>query len=293
MRYEGDIYSPNIAGDDFILQCTIGCSHNRCTFCYMYKTKTYRVRQLNEIFQDIALAKAKYGDLEKVFLADGDALGMKTADLLAILDCLYNTFPSLSYVGVYASAINIADKTLDDLTKLRNHGLIEAHLGIESGDNEVLRAIRKGVTSTGLLQAGLKIRQAGIKICTTIILGMAGRSPERALAHAQNTARLCNEIQPDEVGLLTVIVQPGTELYEAVQRNQFEIPKDMEILKELSVLIRHLDLKHSGITSIHPSNCICLEGWLPDDKEIILSRLEHIIANKDSSQLRARVTKRV
>jgi len=292
MRYEGKIYSPHIAGDDYVLQCTIGCSHNQCTFCYMYKDKEYRIRELNEILEDIDLAKEYYSDVSKVFLADGDALSMPVADLIKILETLYNTFPNLTYVGIYASAVSIQKKTLAELIELQQHGLVEAHLGVESGDEELLRDIQKGVSREEMIQAGKKIRQAGINLFVTVILGLGGRT-SKAQQHAKNTALICNEIQPDYIGILTIIVQPGTELYEKTQREEFEIPESMEILEEMRLMIYGMELEHSGITSIHPSNYIYLEGLLPKDKGKLLQTLTQIIDGKNQSRLRTRNTEGV
>ena len=286
MQYEGNIYSPNIEADDLVLQCTIGCSHNQCTFCYMYKSKKFRVRSLDEILKDIDLAKDYYGDIEKVFLGDGDALIMPSDDLIIVLDYLYNSFPSLNYVGTYASAASILGKTPSELIKLHRHGLVEAHLGIESGDEEVLAAIKKGATYGELVEAGRMIRAAGIKLFVTVILGLAGRTP-RALEHARNTARICNDIQPDYIGVLTILVQPGTELYRKIQSGEFEIPSDIEILEEMRVLINNLYLISSGFTSIHSSNRLYIEGCLPDDKVEFLSNLSLVIDGKDTSRLRS------
>ncbi|MGL5514012.1 MAG: B12-binding domain-containing radical SAM protein [Sporomusa sp.] len=292
MRYEGDLYSPHIQGDDFILQCTIGCSHNKCTFCYMYKNKQYRVRPLHEIIEDIDAAKGYYGDVTKVFLADGDALNMPIEQLLTIVDYLYNTFAGLQYIGTYATAASILAKTPAELTQLKNHGLVEIHLGVESGDEEVLRAIRKGVSREEMIQAGRKIRQAGLQLFITVILGLAG-SKTNLWAHAKHTAQICNEIQPDYIGLLTIMVQPGTELYETMCNGQFLAPEDMEILEEMYIMIEAMKLEHTGITSVHPSNCIDLEGLLPDDKDRILQTLSRVIKNRDMSCLRSRKTERV
>ncbi len=292
MRYEGDIYSPHIAGDDYILQCTIGCSHNKCTFCYMYKNKKYRVRALPEILQDISLAKEHYGDLKKVFLADGDALSMPTEELIKILGALYNAFPGLSYVGVYASATSILNKTVAELTELKKHGLIEAHLGVESGDKEILKDIQKGVSQTEMIEAGRRIKQAGIALFITVILGLAGKSP-KAWDHAKNTAQICNEIQPDSIGVLTLIVQAGTEIYEKTQKGEFTIPEDIEILKEMCLLLEGIQVEHSGFTSIHPSNYIHVDGMLPEDQEEFIRMLTEIINKKDTSKLCARAMERV
>ncbi|NLB88231.1 MAG: radical SAM protein, partial [Syntrophomonadaceae bacterium] len=146
MRYEGNIFRPPSEARSYILQCTVGCTHNRCTFCAMYKDKKYRVRAMEEIKTDIRMAKQYYGDLEKVFLADGDALAMETSDLLEILDVLYKTFPSLRHVGVYASPDSILNKSMSELTALKAAGLTIAYLGVETGDPELLKEIRKGVT---------------------------------------------------------------------------------------------------------------------------------------------------
>jgi radical SAM superfamily enzyme YgiQ (UPF0313 family) len=258
----------------------------------MYKDKKYYVRELSEILKDIDLAKEYYGDVKKVFLADGDALSMPAEDLKKILAYLYAAFPSLTYVGVYASASSILNKTSAELLELQNHGLIEAHLGVESGDEEILRDIRKGVSYAEMVQAGRKIRKAGINLFATVILGLAGRTP-KAWEHAKKTARICNEIQPDYIGMLSIIIQPGTELYEKTQSGEFEIPEDMEILEEMRLMIQDMELEHSGITSIHPSNCIHLEGSLPEDKEELLQTLTRIIDSKDVSCLRPRATERV
>jgi radical SAM superfamily enzyme YgiQ (UPF0313 family) len=292
MRYEGNIYSPHIAGDDYILQCTIGCSHNQCTFCYMYKEKKYRIRELHEILEDIDLAKEYYGDVEKVFLADGDALSMAAEALIKILDYLYDSFPSLTYVGIYASAVSIQKKTLIELIELQKHGLVEAHLGVESGDEEILRDIRKGVSREEIIQVGRKIRHAGINLFVTVIVGLAGRTT-KAWEHARNTALICNAIQPDYIGILTIIVQPGTEIYEKTQRAEFEVPGNMEILEEMRLMIQGLELEHSNITTLHPSNCIYLEGLLPEAKDELLQTLAQIIDGKDLSRLRPRNTESV
>jgi len=285
-RYEGNIYSPNIEADDYVLQCTIGCSHNKCTFCDMYKDKKYRVRELDEIINDINLAKEYYGDIEKVFLADGDALTMATDDLSTVLDYLYNSFPSLKYVGTYASTASILGKTLPELIKLQNHGLVEAHLGIESGDEKVLSDIKKGVTYCEIVEAGKMIREAGIRLFATVILGLAGRTA-KAFEHARNTARICNDIQPDYIGVLTILVQPGTELYEKTQRGEFEVPTDMEIFEEMRAMMKGLYLENSGFTSIHSSNRLYIEGFLPADKGEFLNKLSLVIEGKDTSNLRS------
>lgn len=258
----------------------------------MYKDKQYRVRELNEILADIELAKEYYGDVNKVFLADGDALTMPTKDLVTILQHLYAAFPGLTYVGVYASAVSILGKMLSELQELQKYGLVEAHLGVESGDEEILQAVHKGVSGQAMVQAGRKVRQAGINLFITVILGLAGRTPA-AEAHARNTAQICNQIQPDYIGLLSIIVQPGTELYEKMQRDEFQVPADREILQEMRLMIENLDLENTGITSMHPSNCLYLDKVLPADKDELLQILTRVIEGKELHLLRTRDTDRV
>lgn len=292
MRYEGDIFSPHITGEDYILQCTIGCSHNQCTFCGMYKAKRYRIRNLQEILEDIDMAREYYGDIDKVFLADGDALTMTKHDLVIILDKLYKTFPGLAYVGTYASARSVLNKSISELNELRDHGLIEAHLGIESGDEEILRQIRKGVSYDEMVAAGRKLKQAGIQLFATIILGLAGTTGKKD-DHIKNTARICNDIQPDYLGVLTVILEPNTELFDQHKNGDFEVPADKEIIREMYSILKELDLKDCGFTTIHPSNPVSIEGMLPQDKNTLLHTLANIIENNDTSLLRPRAVDRV
>lgn len=285
MRYEGNVFRPPSEARSYILQCTVGCSHNRCTFCSMYKDKKYRIRSLDEIKADIGMARLYYGDLVKVFLADGDALAMPTADLLEILACLYQTFGSLKHVGIYASPDSILDKDLSELRALREAGLTIAYLGVETGDEGLLADIRKGVSYTEMVAAGRKIKEAGILLSVTILLGLAGRSP-RAAEHARNTARILNEIQPDYIGALTLMLEPKTELYRRMQKGEFELPNPFEILDELRIIIQGLELKGTEFRSNHASNYLPIRGRLPDDKEKILELINEIIVKNDRSYLR-------
>lgn len=285
MRYEGNIYRPPSEARSYILQCTVGCSHNRCTFCSMYKDKKYRVRDLTEIMADIRLAGQYYGDLYKVFLADGDALAMPTDDLLAILAELYRTFPSLKHVGIYASPDSILDKSPEDLKKLKEAGITMAYLGVETGDRKLLEDIRKGVTYEEMVEAGKKVREAGILLSVTIILGLAGRTPQ-AVDHALNTAKILNEINPDYIGALTLMLEPKTEMYRRLQRGEFELPNPFEILDELRLIIQGLEVQGTEFRSNHASNYLAIKGRLPEDKQKILALINNIIDTNDRRYLR-------
>ncbi len=285
MRYEGSVFRPPSEARSYILQCTVGCSHNRCTFCSMYKDKKYRVRSQAEILADIRMAGEYYGDLYKVFLADGDALAMPTRDLLEIIATLYQTFPSLKHVGIYASPDSILGKEMSELTALKAAGLTIAYLGVETGDPELLKDIRKGVTYQEMVEAGKKIRQAGILLSVTIVLGLAGRTP-KAVDHARNTSKILNEINPDYIGALTLMLEPRTELYRREQRGEFELPNPFEILDELRLIIQGLEVQETEFRSNHASNYLAIRGRLPKDKQKMLELISSIIDKNDSSYLR-------
>ncbi len=285
MRYEGNIYRPPSEARSYILQCTVGCSHNRCTFCGMYKDKKYRIRSMEEIMVDIRMAKHYYGDLEKVFLADGDALAMDASDLLAILDELYQSFPSLKHVGIYASPDSIMDKEMTELSALKAAGLTIAYLGVETGDEELLKEIKKGVNYQQMLEAGRKIRSAGILLSVTILLGLAGRT-SKARDHAINTGRICSEMNPDYIGALTLMLVPGTLIYRKVQKGEFELPGPFEILDELRIMIEHMEVQGTEFRSNHASNYLAIKGRLPEDKEKILALINEMIQKNDRKYLR-------
>ncbi len=285
MRYEGSVFRPPSEARSYILQCTVGCTHNRCTFCSMYKDKKYHVRSMEEILADIEMAKQYYGDLYKVFLADGDALAMKTEELVQILSALYKSFPSLEHVGIYASPDSILAKEMSELITLRKAGLTIAYLGVETGDAQLLLDIRKGVTYQEMVEAGLKIRQAGILLSVTILLGLAGRTPQAA-EHARNTSKILNEINPDYIGALTLMLEPKTELYKRMQKGEFELPTPFEILDELRIIIQDLEVQDTEFRSNHASNYLPIRGRLPEDKQKMLDVINDIIKKNDRSYLR-------
>ena len=285
MRYEGNIFRPPSEARSYILQCTVGCSHNRCTFCAMYKDKKYRVRSLDEIKTDIRMAKLYYHDLEKVFLADGDALAMDISELLEVIAYLKQNFPSLRHIGIYASPDSILKKEISELTALKAAGLTIAYLGVETGDPELLADIRKGVTYDEMVEAGRRIRSAGILLSVTVLLGLAGRSP-KAVDHAIKTAEICNDMNPDYIGALVLMLVPRTELFRRQERGEFELPGPFEILDEMRIMIDHLNVQGTEFRSNHASNYLPIKGRLPDDKEKILKLINDMIAKEDRRYLR-------
>jgi radical SAM superfamily enzyme YgiQ (UPF0313 family) len=285
MRYEGNIFRPFSEANSYLLQCTIGCSHNRCTFCGMYKDKKFRVRSLDEIKEDIRMAGEHYGDMEKVFLCDGDAIDIDTGDLLNILCELKRAFPSLRHVGSYVGPSSTLRKSVEDLTALRKAGLTKAYLGVETGDASLLEEVKKGASYGGILQAGKNLLAAGINLSSMVLLGLAGRGP-RSAEHALATAKITNEMKPQYLAALTVTPVPGTELYRKVQSGEFQLLDPFETLDELQILIEHITLDNLKFVGIHASNYLPVNGTLQRDRDRMLQLLSSVLEKRDSSMLR-------
>lgn len=273
MRYEGNIFRPPGEWKSYLLQCTIGCSYNKCTFCGMYKDKTFRVRPLKDILEDIDMAKAYYGDVKRVFLCDGDAIIMRQDELLAILEKLYQSFPSLEKVTTYAGPKSTMTKTAEQLRELRHAGLVRTYLGVESGSNEVLKATNKGVTAQEMLEAGLRLTEAGFDLWDIILIGLAGPG-EASTKHAIQTAELINKMKPRHLSAMTYMVADGTPMAEDVHAGRFQVLSPDETLREIRTLIEHLETGPLHFTSNHASNYLPLKGTLPDDKEHLLSLID-------------------
>jgi radical SAM superfamily enzyme YgiQ (UPF0313 family) len=251
----------------------------------MYKDKKFHIRPLADILEDIRLAQTYYQDVVKVFLADGDALCMTEADLTAILNSLYAAFSSLAHVGVYASPNSILDKSPEALKRLKAQGMTIAYLGVETGDPQLLQDIKKGVTVEEMVQAGKKVREAGIQLSATIILGLAGRT-SRALPHAIHTGEILSRMNPDYVGALTLMLEPGTILYRRMQQGEFELPGAFEILDELKIILEHCELQDTEFRSNHASNYLPVKGRFPQDKQKMVQMIDRIIQSGDSRYLR-------
>ncbi len=273
MRYEGNIYRPPCEWRSYLLQATVGCSHNACTFCNMYKDKKFRVRSMDEILEDIAMAKEYYGDLRRVFLCDGDAIVIPTEDLLKILRTLYSTFPSLETVSTYAGPRSTLRKTPEELKALRQAGLTRAYLGVETGSDELLAATHKGVNAEQMLRAGIMIREAGMDLWAMVLIGLAGRG-EPSRRHALATAEMINTMKPRHLSALTFMPVPGTPMYEDIQAGRFQTVTPREALEETRTLLDRLTVEPLHFTSDHASNYVTLKGSLPEDKPAMLAQLD-------------------
>ena len=284
MRYDSDLlYRPPGEWKSYLLQCTIGCSNNQCTFCGMYKEKKFRIRPTQEILEDIDMARDYYGPgLRRVFLMDGDAIIIPTQELLKILHKLYATFPKLEKVTVYAGPRSTLSKSLEELKQLHQAGLSRAYLGVESGSDEVLTFIHKGVSAQQMLQAGQRLVEAGIDLWTTVILGITGARGEGGdwREHILATADISNKMRPRHLSAMTFAPAKGTPLGEDVLAGRFQVCSPERVLEECRLLVEHLEVDPLHFTSNHASNYLPLKGSLPEDREKFLSLIDQALEGK-------------
>jgi radical SAM superfamily enzyme YgiQ (UPF0313 family) len=285
LRYEGNIFRPFSEANSYLLQCTIGCSHNQCTFCGMYKDKKYRVRQITEIMEDIAMAKDHYGDLGKVFLCDGDAIALETDILLTIVNKLYQTFPSLRHVGSYVGPQSTLSKSMEELKALRAAGLTKAYIGVETGDDDLLKKVKKGVGYSQMLEAGRNLVAANINLSVMILLGLAGKG-DASRRHALATAKICNEMKPQYLAALTLTPVPGTVLYHQVQRGVFELLDPFETLEEMKQIFENITADNLKFVGTHASNYLPITGTLQQDKEKMINAVNAVLKSRDERLIR-------
>ncbi|OPY73066.1 MAG: Oxygen-independent coproporphyrinogen-III oxidase 1 [Syntrophorhabdus sp. PtaU1.Bin050] len=284
MRYEGAIYRPPSEADSLILQVTIGCSHNKCTFCGSFKDKKFRVRKFEEIKEDIEEAKAYAKYIRKVFLADGDALILSQKRLLPILKAIKDAFPKLERIGIYGNTKSILNKSVEELKVLKDLGVGIIYLGVESGDQVVLDMVNKGTKLDDTAEAAKRVKDAGIILSVTVLLGLGG--VERSAVHAEETGKFLSRIDPDYAGALSVILVPGTPLAEAVKKGTFQVPTPYQLLEELAVMIRNTNVTHTFFASNHASNYLPVKAWLPEEKEKTLKAIQYVLDRKDPALLR-------
>lgn len=278
MHYEGVVIRPPSEADSILLQVTLGCSHNKCTFCGTYRGKRFNIKKDDVIFEDIEFARKYCRRQNRLFLCDGDALVIPMRRLVPILERIRERLPWVERVGVYANTKSIKMKTDEQLAQLYKLGIKIAYMGLESGDNKVLEAIRKGADADQMITMGKKLKKAGIKVSVTVLLGLGGR--KGSLDHARETGRVLTAMDPDFVGALSLMLIPGTELHDQYVNGDFHLPGPEEMLTELGAMIAATNLTDGLFHANHASNYLPVRAHLPRDKEKTLELISQALDGK-------------
>lgn len=278
MVYEGTVYRPPGEWRSFLLQATIGCSHNGCTFCGMYKDKKFRIRPTEDILRDIEEASQEYDRYEKIFLCDGDAIIIKTPELLKILEKLKKCFPHARLISTYAGPKSTLTKSLSELKELKDAGLGRAYLGVESGSDYVLKHTNKGVDAATMFEAGHRLVEAGIDLWAIILVGLGG--VDGSNEHILATADIINRMKPNHLSSMNYTPVPGTKLYDEVVNGSFKVLDARQSLMETKKLIDNITVEKLHFTSDHASNYLPIKGTLTEDKERLSAMLESAIEGK-------------
>jgi radical SAM superfamily enzyme YgiQ (UPF0313 family) len=283
MKYEGAIYRPPSEANSLILQEAVGCSYNRCTFCHSFQGKEFRIKSLEEIKEDIDEASV-YGPIPRVFLADGDALIIPQKDLVGILSYLKLKIRGLERVGIYANAVDVLKKSPDELRELKSLGLGIIYLGLESGNAEVLKRIRKNATAEQMVRAAKRVKESGILLSVTVLLGIGG--VEMSHAHAEDTGKVLSEMDPEYVGALSLMIVPGTPIDEELRTGKLVLPTPFELIRELGTMIANCQFTNCFFASNHASNYLPLRVRMPAEKERALQLIREVLQQKDPELLR-------
>ena len=275
IHYEGRVFRPPSEAYSLIVQVTIGCSHNKCTFCDMYKEKQFRVRKLEDVKADFDAARAQYRKVDRIFLADGDALMCRAEHMAEILRYIKEVFPECERVTSYGSPASILCKSQEELNELAGLGLSMIYLGLESGSDEVLRRINKGETADEIVRAGLMVKEAGMKLSVTCIAGLG--SLELSEEHAVKTAEALSRMKPEFIGLLTLLFELETPLMRDWKEGRFYLMNPVEIAQETLVLLENIDAEGSVFRANHASNYVNLAGTLNRDRDAMCARLRQAL----------------
>ena len=284
MKYEGMIFRPPSEAESLILQVTVGCSYNRCTFCGAYREKSFRIKSFEEVKEDIDEVSSYNPQIRRVFLADGDALILPQEALLRILEYLRARLRKLERVGIYANAKDILRKDIGELKKLKELGLGILYLGVESGDRVVLKRIKKNATVNQLIRAARRVKESGILLSVTVLLGIGGT--ERTQTHAEETGKVLSEMDPDYVGALSLMIIPGTPIEREIETATLVLPTPFGLIQELEAMIENCQLTDCFFASNHASNYLPLRIRMPEEKEEALRRIREVLRRKDSTLLR-------
>lgn len=278
MDYQGMIIRPPSEADSILLQVTLGCSHNKCTFCGTFREKRFTIKNDDIIFRDIEFARDHCRRQNRLFICDGDAMIIPMRRLKPILERIRDRLPWVERVGIYANTKGIAMKTDEELRTLKSLGVGIAYLGLESGDDRVLKDVRKGATAGKMIKESRRVRAAGIELSVTVLVGLAGR--ERSMIHATETGRVLTAIDPEYVGALSLMLVPGTELHGDYKAGRFELPGPEAMLAELGGMISATHLTDGLFHANHASNYLPIRARLPRDKEKTLALISQALHGK-------------
>jgi radical SAM superfamily enzyme YgiQ (UPF0313 family) len=282
-NHEGIVIRPPSEAGSFLLPITVGCSHNKCTFCLPYKFTKFKVRPFESVKEDIELAARYNPGIRRVFLCDGDAMCLATDDLARVLDSLNESLPRLERVGIYANAGDILTKTREELSTLSSKKLTMAYLGLESGNDEILKRVRKGATAEEMVQSVRRAEDAGIRSSVIVLLGLGSNAMSRR--HAEDSAQVVSRMNPSYLSALTLMLLPGTPLFRDYEKGDFEIMNPVSILQELRWLLDGVDVEGPCVfRTNHASNYLPVGGNLPEGKEQMLDIIDRGLA--DPSLLR-------
>ncbi|MFH1229893.1 MAG: radical SAM protein [Planctomycetota bacterium] len=278
MRYEGMIVRPPSEADSYLLQITYGCSHNKCAFCGTYLGTKFRLRHMDEILTDITMAHKVIPHTRRVFLCDGDAMMLPTQHLLKIMEALNTAFPDLQRIGIYTNARDILKKDETELAELSRHKLTIGYLGLESGNDEILKRINKGATAKEMIEAVQRAQRNNIKMSVIGLIGLGGK--ELSKEHAIDTAKTVNLMNPRYFSLLTLMLVPGTPLAKDYEKGRFTLPEAEDMVKEIRTVVANLDSEHTIFRANHASNYAPLAGTFNKDKKRLLSEIDDYLSGK-------------
>ena len=281
MHYEGKIYRPWTEANSVLIQTTLGCSMNHCTFCNMFSDKRFRIRDIEDIYQDIESARRFYPHVESIFLIDGNVMAARTDFLLKIFEKIKVTFPECQKISLYSGLNDLRRKSPAELKELKQAGLSMAYAGLESGDRLVLEKIKKRMTPEQALEGMALAKEAGIEMLLSFIFGLGGR--ERSKEHIIETTKLLNQMQPEQIAPMALAIQPGTELEQEVNRGEFVLPTPLQILEEEKYLLENLNF-NTMYWGDHGNNIVSLKGMLPTYQKQFLGQVNNAIATNPITQ---------
>lgn len=280
MRYHGSVYRPPSEANSLIIQVTLGCTHNSCTFCPMFSDKRFRIVPFDEVMANLKEARCEYSYVRRIFFADGNSLCLTNEKLLPLMEAAKAIFPECERISVYARAENVLRKTDEELLELKAAGLGIVYIGAESGSDEVLKRVNKGETAAQMIEAVHRAEALGIKTSVTFISGLGGK--ELMEEHAIKTGEMIAEMGASYVGLLTLMLAPGTPLFKELMAGKFKQLSQPEVAKELELILTHADCKSPCVLrSNHASNRLVLAGTLPNDRERLLEQVRRAQTSED------------